>query len=215
MSKRAVIYARVSTDMQRENFSIPTQIAECINYANMRNYTILGEQFVDSVTGKDVAAGHPDAIPAYVDDYTSRELSRPSLDASLAYLENYGFDVLIVHAIDRLARDPYIRQTLEREFNSRGARVEFVLGDYDETPEGEVRKDLDATFAKWENAKRVERSLRGKRRKARSGKWIHGMPPYGHAWKSIGVIHLDFNDDAIQANHCTGKNASQHKGILH
>ena len=33
-------------------------------------------------------------------------------------------------------------------------------------PEGEVRKDMDATFAKWENAKRVERCNRGKRGKA-------------------------------------------------
>jgi len=102
------------------------------------------------------------------------------LDATILFLETYGFDVVIVHALDRLARDPYIRQTLEREFNKRGARVEYVLGDYDESPEGEVRKDLDATFAKWENAKRVERSLRGKHRKAESGKWVHGMPPYGY-----------------------------------
>jgi site-specific DNA recombinase len=170
MSKRAVIYARVSTDMQRDNFSIPTQIAECINYAKSKKYTLLGNQFVDPQTGRDVAADFPFAIPAYVDDFTSRELSRPSLDATIYFLEAYGFDVVIVHALDRLARDPYIRQTLEREFNKRGARVEYVLGGYDESPEGEVRKDLDATFAKWENTKRVERSLRGKYRKAQSGK---------------------------------------------
>jgi site-specific DNA recombinase len=151
-----------------------------MNYASTNRYTILGNQFVDSESGKDVAADHPGAIPAFVDDFTSRELSRPSLDATLLYLETYGFDVVIVHALDRLARDPYIRQTLEREFNKRGARVEYVLGDYDESPEGEVRKDLDATFAKWENAKRVERSMRGKHRKAHSGKWVHGMPPYGY-----------------------------------
>ncbi len=180
MSKRAVIYARVSTDMQRDNYSIPTQISECMKYASSRKYTLLGDLYVDLITGKDVTAGHPNATPAYVDDYTSRELSRPSLDAALVYLESYGFDVLIVHALDRLARDPYIRQTLEREFNKRGARVEYVLGSYDESPEGEVRKDLDATFAKWENAKRVERSLRGKHRKAQSGKWVSGMPPYGY-----------------------------------
>lgn len=180
MSKRAVIYARVSTDVQRDNFSIPSQIAECIKYASVNKYTLLGNQFVDKSTGKDVPADHPGAIPAFVDDYTSRELSRPSLDATIFFLETYGFDVVIVHALDRLARDPYIRQTLEREFNKRGARVEYVLGDYDESPEGEVRKDLDATFAKWENAKRVERSLRGKHRKAESGKWVAGMPPYGY-----------------------------------
>jgi site-specific DNA recombinase len=181
MSKRAVIYARVSSDVQRNNYSIPTQISECITYAKSRSYTLLGGLFVDLISGKDVTENHPNAIPAYVDDYTSRELSRPSLDASLEYLESYGFDILIVHALDRLARDPYIRQTLEREFNKRGARVEYVLGAYDESPEGEVRKDLDATFAKWENAKRVERSLRGKYRKAQSGKWVHGMPPYGYS----------------------------------
>jgi len=144
------------------------------------NYSLVGSQFVDSNTGRDVVPEHPGAIPAYVDDFTSRELSRPSLDAALQFLETHGFDVMVVHALDRLARDPYIRQTLEREFNKRGARVEFVLGGYDESPEGEVRKDLDATFAKWENAKRVERSLRGKHRKAESGKWVHGMPPYGY-----------------------------------
>lgn len=180
MSKRAVIYARVSTDMQRDNFSIPSQISECLKHINIRKYMLVGNQYVDAQTGKDVFADTPNAIPAYVDDYTSRELSRPSLDATLHFLETYGFDVLVVHALDRLARDPYIRQTLEREFNKRGARVEYVLGSYEETPEGEVRKDLDATFAKWENAKRVERCMRGKRRKAESGKWVAGFVPLGY-----------------------------------
>lgn len=180
MSRRAVIYARVSTDMQRDNFSIPSQIAECLKYADRKKYSLVGNQFVDPQTGKDVAPDYPNALPAYVDDYTSRELSRPSLDATLLYLEAFGFDVLIVHALDRLARDPYIRQTLEREFNKRGARVEYVLGAYEETPEGEVRKDLDATFAKWENAKRVERCMRGKRRKAEGGKWVAGIASLGY-----------------------------------
>jgi len=180
MSKRAAIYARVSTDMQRDNFSIPSQIGECVKFANSKRYSLVGNQFVDHETGRDVAADFPDAIPAFADDFTSRELSRPSLDAALYYLEKYGFDILIVHALDRLARDPYIRQTLEREFNNRGARVEYVLGAYEESPEGEIRKDLDATFAKWENAKRVERSQRGKRAKAASGKWVSGIAPLGY-----------------------------------
>ena len=47
MSKRAVIYARVSTDVQRDNFSIPSQIAECVNYATSKKYTLLGNQFVN------------------------------------------------------------------------------------------------------------------------------------------------------------------------
>ena len=180
MSKRAAIYARVSTDMQRDNFSIPSQVAECMKYVETKRYTLVGNQYVDMEKGRDVAAETPNSIPVFVDDYTSRELSRPSLDAAIYFLEQIGYDVLIVHALDRLARDPYIRQTLEREFNKRGARVEYVLGAYEETPEGEIRKDLDATFAKWENAKRVERSMRGKKRKAESGKWVAGVIPFGY-----------------------------------
>lgn len=179
MSLRAAIYARVSTDIQRDNYSVPSQIKDMIGYANSHGYSLIGNQYVDPDTGRDITKSSQ-AIPAYVDDFTSRELSRPSLDNVLLFLETVGFDILVVHAVDRLARDPYIRQTIEREFTERGARVEYVLGNYDESPEGEVRKDLDATFAKWENAKRLERCNRGRRRKAESGKFVAGTAPYGY-----------------------------------
>jgi site-specific DNA recombinase len=180
MSLRAAIYARVSTDIQRENYSIPTQISDLLKHANLEGYTVVGDHYVDLITGKDTFKKEG-SIPAFVDDYTSTELSRPGLNAALTYLERTGFDVLMVHAIDRLARDPYFRQTIEREVTARGARVEYILGNYDESPEGEVRKDLDSTFAKWENAKRVERSNRGKKRKAEMGKFVSGRAPFGYS----------------------------------
>jgi site-specific DNA recombinase len=179
MSERAALYPRVSTDLQRDNYSIPSQISECLKYAASKGYTIVGDKFVSLETGRDTL-NRDGTVAAFVDDFTSRELNRPGLDAALDYLERVGFDVLIVHALDRLARDAYIRQTLERDFLSRGARVEYVLGAYEETPEGEVRKDLDATFGKWENAKRTERCNRGKRRKAETGKFVGGRSPYGY-----------------------------------
>src|SRR5215211_208557 len=138
---RAALYPRVSTDLQRGNYSIPSQIQSMMNYASERGYTIVGNHFVNPDDGRDAETG----IPAFVDDFTSTELHRPGFDACLKFLDKYGFDVLLVHAIDRLARDPFNRQVLEREVMARGARVEYVLGNYDESPEGEVRKDLDAT----------------------------------------------------------------------
>ncbi len=179
MSKRAIIYARVSTDVQRENYSVPSQIAACVEYAEDQDYSLVGERFVDPATGRDVAASGNGAVRAYVDDFTSTQLERPCLDEARAYLERVGFDVVIVFSLDRLARDPYVRRTLELQLEEGGARVEFVQGDYDDSPEGEVRKDLDATFAKWENAKRVERSNRGKKRKAEEGLFVAGRAPYG------------------------------------
>lgn len=191
--KRAVIYARVSTDDQRGNYSIPTQVDECVRYVNQKGYSLVGDCYIDPSTGRDVNTA--DGIRAYVDDYSSRELSRPGLDAGLDYLETIGFDVVVVHALDRLARDPYVRQTLEMEFDKRGARVEYVLGNYEQTPEGEVRKDLDATFAKWENARRVERSQRGKRGKAESGLFVGGRPPYGYSVDREAQGGLAINDE--------------------
>ena len=193
MSLRAAIYARVSTDLQRDNYSIPSQIKEILKFAKVHSFSIVGDRYVDPVTGKDTVKSRT-AIPAFVDDFTSTELSRPGLDACLLFLESTGFDVVLVHAIDRLARDPYYRQTIEREFIARGARVEYVLGNYDETPEGEVKKDLDATFAKWENAKRVERCNRGKKRKAEMGKFVTGKVTYGYNIDSDAYGGLSVNE---------------------
>lgn len=192
MSKRVALYARVSTDDQRGNYSIPTQISESLEFVESQGYSVVGSQFVDPVTGTDRINGNG-SVRAFVDDYTSRELSRPSLDAAIAYLEKEGFDTLLVHSLDRLARDPYIRQTIELELAERGANVEYVLGNYDDSPEGEIRKDLDATFAKWENAKRVERSQRGKRGKAERGLYAASKPPYGYQFDkdSLGGLAID------------------------
>ena len=197
MFLRAAIYARVSTDIQRENYSIPTQISDLLKHAKLEGYSVVADQYVDPVTGKDTAKSR-EAIPAFVDDYTSTELSRPGLNAALLFLESTGFDVLIVHAIDRLARDPYFRQTIEREFMARGARVEYFLGNYDETPEGEVRKDLDATFAKWENAKRVERCNRGRKRKAEMGKFVNGTVTYGYRMDRNAFGGLSVNEEEAE-----------------
>ena len=97
--KRAIIYARVSTDDQRGNYSIPTQVDECVRYVNQKGYSLVGDCYIDPSTGRDVKTA--DGIRAYVDDYSSRELSRPGLDASLDYLEIVGFDVVVDHALDR------------------------------------------------------------------------------------------------------------------
>ena len=64
--------------MQRDNFSIPSQVAECLKYAEKRGYSVIGNQYVDPGTGFDKMQGGG-AIPAFVDDFTSRELSSPFL----------------------------------------------------------------------------------------------------------------------------------------
>jgi len=174
--KRAIIYARVSTDDQRNNYSIPSQIMECVKYAESHGYSLVGNRFVDPDTGQDASTG----TPAFVDDFSSREMNRPGLDAAYDYLKNYGFDVVIVYSIDRLDRDPYKLRTHEYGFISGKAIVEYVKGDYSDTPEGQFLKTVVASAAKLDNDWRTERFNRGKRQKARRGLFVGGCAPYGY-----------------------------------
>lgn len=174
--KRAVIYARVSTDDQRNNYSIPSQIMECVKYAESKGYSLVGNRFVDSETGRDATTG----TPAFVDDYSSKELNRPGLDAAYEYLETYGFDVVIVYSLDRLDRDPYKLRTHEYGFIKHKAIVEYVKGDYTDTPEGQFLKTVVASAAKLDNDWRTERFNRGKRQKARRGLFVGGCAPFGY-----------------------------------
>jgi site-specific DNA recombinase len=179
--KTAVIYARVSTQEQRGNYSISSQIDNCFKFLQKSDYKLVGNRFIDPETGLDIQNGEG-AIPAYVDNYTSREINRPSLDDLFNYMKTNTVEVIVVYSIDRLARDPYIRQTLEIGFQKFGAVVEYATGNYEPTAEGEVRKDLEATFAKWENAKRVERITRGMQKKAKNGLFVGaGKIPFGYA----------------------------------
>lgn len=176
MNKRAIIYARVSTDDQRSNYSIPSQVAECKKYIEVKGYALVGNRFVDPETGQDAASG----TRAFVDDYSSQELSRPALDAAYEYLELYGYDVIVVYSIDRLDRDPYKLRTHEYGFIKGGAIVEYVKGDYAETPDGQFMKTVVGAAAKLDNDWRTERFNRGKRQKARRGLFVAGRPPYGY-----------------------------------
>lgn len=181
MNKRAIIYARVSTDEQRGNYSIPSQVRECLQYIERKGYTLVGNLFVDPETGQDAT----DGIPAFVDDFSSREINRPGLDAAYEYLKTYGYDVCVVLSLDRLDRDPYKLRTHEYGFLREGnAEVEYVKGDYAKTPEGDFLKTVVAGAAKLENDWRTDRFNRGKMQKARRGLFVCGRVPYGYALDS-------------------------------
>lgn len=190
MNKRAIIYARVSTDDQRNNYSIPSQVAEIKKYIEAKGYALVGNRFVDPDSGQDAASG----TPAFVDDFSSRELSRPALDAAYEYLELYGYDVVVVYSIDRLDRDPYKLRTHEYGFIKGGASVEYVRGDYAETPDGQFMKTVVGAAAKLDNDWRTERFNRGKRQKARRGLFVSGRAPFGYRINKDALGGLDVNE---------------------
>lgn len=162
--KKAVIYARVSTDEQSRGYSLKTQIDAMTKYCRENGFSVVGE---------------------YKDDYTGTKLDRPELDKLRQHLKREKIDAVIVYDIDRLARKSVYQMLIEEEFERAGARVIYVNGQYEDTDEGRLQKQIKSSIAEYERAKILERSKRGKRGKAQSGFVLVGArSPYGYQVKS-------------------------------
>ena len=86
--KRAVLYARVSTDEQAEKgYSLPSQLEACRRYAEQNEMTVVAE-FSDDYSG---------ATPIE---------SRPEGSKAHGMLKDGHADVLIAYRIDRIVRPP-------------------------------------------------------------------------------------------------------------
>jgi len=165
MTKRAVIYARVSTVEQGRGYSLETQSAKCHEYADIRGYIVVRE---------------------FQDRFSGTELERPGLDDLLQFVANNSIDVVVAYDLDRVAREPAYQAIIEMELEGSGAKVEYVLGQYEDSPSGELTKSLMAAIAKFENRQRVERCRRGKIGRVKAGNVIAtGLrAPYGYKYVS-------------------------------
>jgi site-specific DNA recombinase len=165
MKKRAVIYARVSTVEQGQGYSLPTQLESCRKYAAERGYTVVAE---------------------FTDMHTGTEIDRPGLNELYEFVEKNGADLVIVHDLDRLSREVGNQAIIEMEMSRAGLEIEYVLGQYAKTPEGELTKNIKAVIAQYENRQRVERSRRGKRGRVEAGYVLMpaGRAPFGYEYIS-------------------------------
>jgi site-specific DNA recombinase len=161
ISKRAIIYVRVSTDEQAKGYSLQTQVEGCTRYAQEMGYAIAA---------------------TFQEDYTGTTLDRPALNEMRNFIaSDSSISVLIVYDLDRIARKSILQMILEEELHRSGILVEYVIGRYEDTDEGRLQKQIRASIAEYEKAKILERSKRGKRGKAQSGFVLVGdRPPYGY-----------------------------------
>jgi site-specific DNA recombinase len=150
----AAIYVRVSDPKQEKGYSLPTQLDGCRDYAAKHGYSVIGE---------------------FVESHTATVLARPQMDKLLDQVEAGGFDTLILYCMDRLSRGgPGHRWYLENEFKRHGVKIEYVTEHYADSPEGDFQKDIQAAVAQFERAKLLERTNRGRRGRAKDGKFIPG-----------------------------------------
>jgi len=180
---RAIIYARVSTDEQGDNYNLPSQIEVCRRYAADRGVQIVAE-------AQDIASG---AI-----------LERPGLARVRELARQRAIDAVIVYANDRLTRNVAHMLLLRDEFLTAGVSLHSVTrGQTQDTPEGRMFDTMEAAFAEYERLKIKERMQRGKRQKAASGNVIgEGSPPYGYRFEGSGrerrIVIVPEEADVVQ-----------------
>ena len=171
MSLRAITYARVSGDDRgKDGRNLAGQLAMCREYALSHGYAIVAELAEDDRG----ASG------------ASFELEQ--LGKILEFAREKAFDVLVVREVDRLSRNLAKQLIVEEWLKREGVAIEYVIGEYADTPEGNLMKHVRAVVAEYEREKIRERIERGKRLKVKSGSVMTNgasRPPYGYSVKEV------------------------------
>lgn len=89
---------------------------------------------------------------------------------------------VIFHDPDRMARNLVDQLLIADQIEKAKANLFFVTGDYDASPEGKLFFSMRGAISVFEKAKIRERTMRGKLKKAQSGKVIRNSKPYGFNW---------------------------------
>src|SRR4051794_12462770 len=154
-SKRAILYARVSTEEQaKKGYSLPQQLEALREHAAREGYEVL-EEIADP-------------------GQSGASLERPGMDRVRDLVATGSVSVVLAQDRDRFAREPAYHYLLRREFEEHGTKIRALNDRGDESPEGELTDGILDQLAKFERAKTAERTRRGKLRKAREGKILAG-----------------------------------------
>ena len=164
--KRAVSYIRVSTREQaqrggaEEGFSLPAQ-----REANRRKAQSMGALIVKEFADRGESA---------------RSANRPGLQKMLAYLAQDGrIDYVIVHKLDRLARNRADDVEITRAFDEAGVRLVSTSENIDQTPGGMLLHGIMSSIAEFYSRNLAAEVVKGLGEKARAGGTI-GRAPLGY-----------------------------------
>jgi site-specific DNA recombinase len=165
MNKPAAIYARVSTNHQREEETIASQTAALKTYAEANHYLV------------------PAAWVFEDDGYRGATLVRPGLEALRDLAAAGDIEAVIVYSPDRLSRKFAYQILLTEEFTRCGVSVVYVKSRPEETPEDRLLVQVPGMIAEYERTQIVERTRRGKRHKAQRGLVnVLSGAPYGYRY---------------------------------
>ena len=161
----AAIYARVSSERQRQDQTIASQTVGLRELAAGRGLLVLEDLVFED------------------EGFSGAILQRPALERLRDRAAEGAFEVLLCHAPDRLARRYAYQVLLLEEFQRVGVEVCFAKEpERSGSPEDELLRQFEGMIAEYERAQIRERSRRGKAHRARQGSAVLAGAPYGYRY---------------------------------
>ena len=167
---KAVIYARYSSDNQREE-SIEGQLRECTAYCKKNNITIL-RTYIDR------------AMSAKTDH-------RPDFQRMIKDSAKGLFDVIIVWKLDRFARNRYDSAHYKAQLRKYGVKVLSATENISEGPEGIILESMLEGMAEYYSAELSEKVIRGHTENALKCKYNGGTPTFGYVIDKDKCYQID------------------------
>ena len=161
----AAIYARVSSEQQREEHTIASQTEALIEFARSHEFEV-PERWVFEDEG-----------------YSGATLERPGLERVRDLAAEGQIEAVLAYAPDRLSRKYAYQILLIEELARHGVEMLFVKAPQSATAEDELLVQFQGMIAEYERAQILERSRRGKRHRARAGEIsVLSGAPYGYRY---------------------------------
>ena len=163
--KMGAIYARVSSEQQREENTIASQTASLIEFAKNHELEVPKEWVLED------------------EGYSGATLERPGLERVRDLAAEGQIQVVLAYSPDRLSRKYAYQILLIEEFARHGVETLFVKSPQGNSPEDQLLVQFQGMIAEYERAQILERSRRGKRHRAHAGEVsVLSNAPYGYRY---------------------------------
>ncbi|MEI3552222.1 MAG: recombinase family protein [Acutalibacteraceae bacterium] len=167
---KAVIYARYSSDNQREE-SIEGQLRECKEYAEKNGITIL-RSYIDR------------ALSAKTDN-------RPEFQNMVQDSAKGLFDTVLVWKLDRFARNRYDSAHYKAVLRRNGVKVVSATENISDGPEGIILESMLEGMAEYYSEELAQKINRGLTENALKGKNNGGGIPLGYQLTEDQHLRID------------------------
>ena len=163
--RMAAIYARVSSDQQRQENTIASQTASLIEFSQQHELEVPKEWVLED------------------EGYSGATLERPGLERVRDLAAEGQIQVVLAYSPDRLSRKYAYQILLIEEFARHGVETLFVNSPPGNSPEDQLLVQFQGMIAEYERAQILERSRRAKRHRAHTGEVsVMSGAPYGYRY---------------------------------